>query len=92
MVKAAAIKQDGKVYYLPQPARHHHIISYISKYIPGFRDSSGKILRPVNGEQGFVDEKDNFLTRAEAGIEGIKCGQAKELKFSSKDAFSEDFW
>lgn len=78
MIVAAAILKDGKIY---QDKRHHLIIKEGKKF--GFGFFSGC-------EQGFVDDKGNFLNRADAAKHAIECGQIKELKYSKTDLFSEE--
>jgi len=49
-------------------------------------------IKPVLGEQGFVDEKMNFYDRQRGAKYALKCGQIKELKYSDTDLYSEDLW
>ena len=81
MIVAAAIKQDGKVWTLPPPARHHDIIKLIIT-------ETGNM---VDGEQGFVDEHGNFLNRVKAGMEAMGSGQLEKLPRPPR-LFSEDLW
>jgi len=78
MIKEAAIRKRGKIY---TGKRHHHILNAALPF--GY-------LR--NGEQGFVDDEGNFLTREEAAIVAIKCGQIKKLKYHKTRLFSEDLY
>lgn len=91
-IVAAAIVQYGQIYSLPAPARHHDVISYISRNVSGFRDENGKILKPVNGIQGFIDLFGNFLTREEAAIITLRTGQIEKLEYSKDKLFSEDLF
>jgi hypothetical protein len=52
-----AIKFRGKIYALPEPNRHHHIIRDIMRANPD-------VNTVVDDEQGFLDEGGHFLTRA----------------------------
>jgi hypothetical protein len=81
MIKAAAIEQGGKVWSLPAPARHHHLIVLIVT----------ETGQRVDGRQGFLDHEGNFLTREEALVEALKCRQVKEIS-GKKKLFSEDLW
>jgi hypothetical protein len=81
VIVEAAIKQDGKVWTLPPPARHHDIIKLII-------EETGEM---VNGEQGFVDDRGNFLNRVQAGQEAIGSGQLMSLPHPPK-LYSEDLW
>ena len=68
------------------PVHRHGDIGLIFKAF-GFDPHKGyKILR-----QGFLDEKDNFLTREEAYHHAVECGQI-ESSGEEKELFSEDLW
>lgn len=81
MIVEAAIKQDGKVWTLPPPARHHDLIKLII-------EETGEM---VTGEQGFVDDHGNFLNQVQAGQEAIGSGQLEKLPRPPR-LFSEDLW
>jgi len=78
MIIKSAIRKNGKIY---TGHRHYNILNNAEPF--GF-------LR--DGEQGFVDENGIFLTREEAAIEAIKCGQIKQLKYHKSKLFSEDLY
>ncbi|HYX22471.1 MAG TPA: hypothetical protein VFA98_16625 [Thermoanaerobaculia bacterium] len=80
MIVAVAIQHRGKTYSLPRPNRHHHVILHIVS-------TTG--ASHVDGEQGFLDDEGNFLSRAMAAGHAFACGQIKEEK---KGLFSEDVW
>lgn len=80
MIFASAIKQDD---IIAIGKRHCDCIMALYKITN---------IKPVLGEQGFVDEKMNFYDRKEAGEYAIKCGQIKELKYSNDELYSEDLW
>ena len=48
--------------------------------------------------QGFLNEKDEFLTRTEAWVEAKRCMQVLEIDFAlpylyaCKELYSEDLW
>ena len=44
-----------------------------------------------SGEQGFVDDKGNFLNRVQAGQEAVGSGQLEKLPRPPR-LFSEDLW
>jgi hypothetical protein len=68
MIVAAAIRQNGLVW---TGRRHAEIIStMIDAGLP----------TPIIGEQGFVDDKDNFLDRHAAAEHAIACGQIPGLR------------
>ena len=82
MILHAAIRHDGVTYL----GKRHHLI------IRDIVDATG--VSRVVGEQGFVtdDCPPVFLDREQAGRHALACGQIKELKFSSRDLFSEELW
>jgi hypothetical protein len=80
MIKEAAIKLNGIVY---TGRRHHEIIRELARR--GFDI-------PILGEQGFVTDTGEFLTRRQAGRLAIESGQVEELKFHKYDLFSEDLY
>jgi len=82
MIAQAAIKQNGVIYTLPRPARHVDVIKHMAQ----------RGLTSVDGVQGFLDIKGNFLAREEAATRALSCGQVKELKFQPNKLFSEELW
>lgn len=78
MIVASAILKDGKIY---TGHRHHNILN-----------DAVPLGSLKNGEQGFVTESGEFLNRKDAAKYALDCGQIKELKFNSKELFSEDLW
>ena len=90
MIVAADILFRGHLYRgKPFEERHHHIIHQIAAKLD---------IRPVKGEQGFMDDKDNFLTREEALDHAIECNQVIVGKAKithvcdGKRLYSEDLW
>lgn len=83
-VACAAIRDhDGKVWMVPPPGRHHHIIRKMAR--------AGCDL-PITGEQGFVTDIGRFIDRAEAVRVATAAGQITKPKFQSNALFSEDLW
>lgn len=80
MIVEAAILQNGIIY---TGKRHHLIIANMIKI---------GIKKPINGEQGFITDKNEFVNRKDAARIALSCGQIKELKFSTVDLFSEDLY
>lgn len=75
-----AIKYGGKVYSLPKPNRHHHVI---------------RIIGGISGPdiQGFLDNEGNFLDRVEALEVALAAGQVLAPGDIRGDhLFSEDLW
>ena len=82
MIKAAAIKLDGKVYWVPQPGRHHNVAFKMVQ-----ETGNG-----VAGEiQGFITDQDVFVTRLEAAKIAYDAGQVEEFK-GSPYLYSTDLW
>lgn len=88
MITHVAIMRGGKVYSLPSPNRHHHVLY------------SGMMDAKVDGErdvQGFVDDTGRFLNRAEAYVIAKGSGQLDRSKhppghYDGTDLYSEDLW
>lgn len=90
MITAAAIIQNGVLYSgIPFKDRHHNVIRIIV-------DTAH--IKPVTGEQGFIDEKGWFYDREEAAKHAIECGQVETGKakirhiFNGYELYSEDLW
>jgi hypothetical protein len=85
MVKEAAIRKDGRIF---TGHRHADIL-----HANAVRNESGIIVSTIaSGEQGFVSDAGEFLTREEAAEHALKCDQIKWLKFSRTQLFSEDLY
>ena len=80
MIIASAIKQDN---IIAIGKRHHNCIMTLFEITN---------IKPVLGEQGFVDEKMNFYDRKRGAKHAIECRQIKELKYSDTELYSEDLW
>lgn len=88
MITHVAIMRGGKVYSLPKPNRHHHILH------------SGMMDDKVNEEadvQGFLDDNGKFLNRAEAYVVAKSIGQLDRSNhppnhYDGELLFSEDVW
>ncbi len=89
MIVAAAIIQNGVVYVgIPKVERHHHLIHYIASKIG---------IKPVNGEQGFMDDEGIFHNRQSAAQHVLKCNQPivkcpTGRDFNPNRLFSEDIF
>jgi hypothetical protein len=82
---AAAIRDEsGRVWQLPIPARHHHIIHLMAEE---------GLPTPIRGEQGFVTSYGSFVDRKTAAVIATA---AKQLKHSTLVCFgtlyTEDVW
>ncbi len=84
--RAAIIAADGKIITVPRPGRHHNVIWYMVGEL-GYHP-------PIIGEQGFVNEKGEFLNRIEAKAEAIRCNQIipGQGRGEYPELYSEDVW
>lgn len=81
IIKAAAIRDhDGRVYWLPAPKRHAHIIWHMR---------SRGIAKPITGKQGFVTNNGDFVDRTTAAMIALHAGQ---IVGHRRELFSEDLW
>ena len=85
MITHVAIKHhvDGRLFSLPRPFRHHHVIRMMV-------DVCGE-KPPIIGEQGFLTDQGEFVNRKEAAEIAFTCGQCDVLA-SPPSLFSEDLW
>lgn len=88
MITHVAIMRGGKVYSLPSPNRHHHVL-----YSGMMDEKDDDEERDV---QGFVDDTGQFLNRAEAYVIATASGQINRRKepgdYDGTDLYSEDLW
>lgn len=82
MIYLPAILHDKNIY---TGRRHHEIIrEMVETY---------GISPPITAQQGFIDEKGNFLSREEARKIAIACRQVRETDcINKKLLFSEDLY
>lgn len=83
MIKAAAILQDGVIYSVPAPGRHHHVMMNML---------SMGIYADHTHIQGFVDDRGLFLNRADALMVATAYGQLIRKTAPDYELFSEDLW
>lgn len=92
MIKAAAIKVEGKIY---QGNSHYDILSYNEKYRKQYfkrKEEEEKIKKKLKIMQdrleelknhreieGFITDKGKFVDREEAAIIAYDCGQIKKI-------------
>lgn len=89
-IKAAAIKTaDGEVHWVPSPARHHNVIWVLL-------DMGYSLGRISYGEEGFVTDRDEFVSRAEALAIALDNGQLlaehHALAIQLGELYSEFVW
>ena len=96
----AILDRNNKVWALPSPNRHHHVISLMHK------EGNAKYLLGQH-TQGFVNDKGEFLNRTDAWYEASRCNQLLppynptnpsqrrwdlEVNKTPTELFSEDLW
>lgn len=100
MIVGVAIRIGDRVYALPRPARHMHLFKeYNDQVFAEHGLKYGNTTRFVGwpsdeireGEQGFVDDNGQFLTREEARQHAIVYDQAGAT-LRDYGLFSEDIW
>ena len=82
MIVAAAIKQDGRVWFVDRPGRHDGVIRLMM--------TSG-VRTPIDGVRGFMTDRGAFLTRPEALEHARACKQVTG-KLTGGPLTSEDLW
>lgn len=83
MIYQTAIRFRGKIWTLPRPARHNHVMSEILKHYEN--DKSVYIRQDM---QGFITDAGEFVDRNVAGVIAYHCKQIDRIK----KLFSEDVW
>ena len=88
MITHVAIEQNGEVYSLPRPMRHHHVIKMMV-------DICG-LPTPITGKQGFLDVDQGkyiFVDRRDALDIARGCRQVLHKEnIRGSQLFSEDIW
>ena len=89
MILAAAVK-----FYIEKT--NEEVILCGHRHGDIFRQLGSLGFEPQNGykeiEQGFIDDKNNFLTRKEAYLHAIDSWQIEDDGNSCCELFSEDLW
>lgn len=80
-----AVKANGKLYSLPEPARHSDVIRL------AVEDGAPTPIK--QRQQGFLDSEGQWLTRADAFNVALKAGQVESREAHRCTLlFSEDLW
>lgn len=83
-VVGVAIKDRiGRIYQLPKPNRHHHVIKEMVK---------DGCTTPITGEQGFILNNGRFVGRIKAKFIAEKAGQLLDRASKLRKLFSECIW
>lgn len=84
MITHVAIIFNDKMWSLPRPNRHHHVIHQIHL------DTDAT---DIYGDQGFLDHDGNFLDRPTALTHAISCNQLLTNRPIHDDwLYSENVW
>ena len=85
MITHVAIKIKDKIWSLPKPNRHNHIIMQI------YLETNCQL--DEDNQQGFLDNESNFLTREEALLHAQDCNQILSDKpLWGDELYSENLW
>lgn len=73
MIVAVAIRHsDGRLFSLPKPARHSHVLPMAGTIVT---EAGKKKWALYDGEAGFLDEEGNFLNRDDGWWHAVEAGQ-----------------
>lgn len=86
MITHVAVRFQGKVFSLPRPYRHHHIIRVIC-----YLDSDVDCVDAHGDDQGFLTDEGQYLTRNESEQHARACGQLTRPIIGGV-LTSEDLW
>ena len=91
MITHVAVRFNGKLWSLPRPYRHHHIIRVIM-YLDNMHGGELDSVDAHGDDQGFLDDTGQYLTRKEAEVHAALNGQIKNGKIIGGVLTSEDLW
>jgi hypothetical protein len=86
----AVLDHERRIWTLPPPARHHHVLWAMCTVYPTGTATPDKFPQPA--DQGFITDAGRFVGRAEARFIATDSGQLLESAERSRDLFSEDLW
>lgn len=78
----AILTQDGALWSLPSPNRHHHLFA-----LAAFQGHN-----PEPGEQGFTTDAGRFVDRVEALAIARAADQPIRKQGNVEKLYSEDLW
>lgn len=79
--------ENGKIYY---GHRHHHCLQAMNGELSW--DMNRQEIYKVKKEQGFITNKNRFVSREQAWIIAEKANQIKENSGSKGTLYSEDIY
>lgn len=87
LITHVAIRFQGKVWALPKPNRHHHVIAFIVE------QTGVDHVNSMGEDQGFVDANGQYLTRRQALVRASFTEQILDRSQLRGDRlYSEDLW
>jgi len=88
MITHVAIRFQGKIWSLPAPNRHHHVIRMIAE------ETGVKYVDALGDDQGFLIDGEKYCRRKPALRIAKECGQLKPdcLGLKLGELYSEDVW
>ncbi len=88
MITHVAIRFQGKIWSMPAPNRHHHVIRMIVE------QTGAKTVDGDENDQGFLIDGKRYCRRKPALLYALKNGQCKEDCLGARlgKLFSEDVW
>jgi hypothetical protein len=84
LTHVACIDMEGRVWSLPRPFRHHHVLKNMHDY--------GAKAEESPSSQGFLDDNGRYLRRSQALVNADLNGQIKGGKIIGGMLTSEDLW
>jgi len=94
-----AIRFQDRIWSLPRPYRHHHVLLTISWLVEEFgqytKETFERITRDnedPTDDQGFLDESGKYLTRGQAEVNAFENDQVKNGALIGGPLTSEDLW
>lgn len=87
-----AIRFQDKIWSLPRPYRHHHIIRMIMYLDKEYGKGELDAVDAYRDDQGFLDESGKYLTRNQAQVNAELNGQIRNGKLIGSVLTSEDLW
>lgn len=85
MIVAVAVRHNGKLYSLPKPNRHHHVIELIWK-------ETGEEVHSRDDDQGFLDEHGTYWRRRPALYHARAVKQTIIGPIHGDRLYSENVW
>jgi hypothetical protein len=82
-IEGVGIEVKGKLYTLPRPNRHHHVIHKV------YQETG---IQVVTETQGFITSTGRYVLREEALVIATNASQLLPRHFHKTQLFSESVW